>query len=365
MGNTKVIDLGYVDRAYMTITNGTAHTYDLPTLHAYMSDTRQRMIDAGLNDGISWSLSRTCKHLTAFDSGYRSGWFFWVLKRLVAGVASGEEWLIGIPGFASYTATGVENLGANISVYNTYFYGNSNYGFGNNGSYLLDYNPNGLLSTYAIGAGAEFDPPATSPKTNLPGFMPSGVKVRGTTGYDFSPSLENQLALVVNHSAKVVGFVQSERYGSPRGFSYAGEILNPKRSTDAYSFGVVQGASSYNSPMTSARVNTVTHAGVDVNCAPYGHTGFLAENQPYFDGTDYRFHRDSALVYSASYIKGELKPDLFPVQGGLSTHYLRMFASEHGRALKINDRMCIPWADNVPPPFSGWPINPKIPTTGG
>jgi len=374
MGNTKVVDLGYIDATYMSLINGSTRTISDALANTYMSDIRQRMVDAGLNDGINWSLSRIVLHIGTFDANYYRGWYLLVIKKLVAGVPTGDEWLIGYPRPAHNIFSGLGSFGTNVTQLESYFqYYNgalsSPYGYGAAPIILFHYNPNGLSSTYGIGAGVDFDPPSISPKTDLPGFMPSGVMPKGMLGIQIGITDERRVAFIFNHTATVIGYGISEFTGNPNSFVFAGKILNPKRALDTNDGGSIF---LYSAANTGANAETATHVYIatlddldnHIVCFVRAHTLFLAGNQPYFDGTNYLFHRDAPIVANNSYIKGELKPDLFPIQGGYQRHYLRMFQSEHGRALKINDRMCIPWADDVPPLFIGWPLNPQVPTIG-
>ncbi len=357
MGNTKVVDLGYLDATYMTLMSGASRTLDLTTQRAYMSDIRQRMVDAGLNDGVNWSLSRIGFDAGVVNSLYHSGCYVIAIKHLVAGVPSGDEWLLNISSAGSSSLSNLAyTVGTTSGQCETYFYFSSasiwNTG-SSTGAFFLDYNPDGNTDSWDI----------TSIRTNLPGFMPSTVKPRGLTTPLISITSENATAFVFNHAAKVCGIVMSE-LGVLKAYLYSGRILTPKRSLDVYDFGGIYGLTSYNTAANSAVVTTVNDAGTPITCNLQTHELFLTGNQPYNNGSELVFQRDKPIVYNSTYIKGELRPDLFPIQGGHDRHYTKMFQSEHGRALKINDVMCIPWADDVPPPFSGWPLNPQIPTVG-
>ncbi len=372
MGNTKVVDLGYLDATFMTLMNGGTFTISDAIADAWILDIRQRMVVGGLNDGVNWSLSRIALQNDSVTA-WRRGWYLMVIKHLVAGVPSGDEWLIGFPRPANSTSNAFSSFaggfGLSVTEFKLYFQFMSSEFYSDNQppSILLHYNPNGLTSTYAIGAGVDFDPPTVNSRTNLPGFMPSGTMPKGILPFNFGWQDERRVALIFNPVAKIVGYTMSEFWSAPNSFVFSGRILDNKRVADTYNYGCIY---LYSAQISSANAENAGHVRIEtvddlenkIGCFVRAHTLFLQGNQPYFDGTDYRFHRDKAIVATASYIKGELKPDLFPIQGAYQRHYLRMFTSEHGRALKINDRMCVPWADNTPPPFAGWPLNPQIPT---
>jgi hypothetical protein len=371
MGNTKVVDLGYYDYGYHTLVRGTTRTISDSTFELQMLDMKQRLIDGGLNDGVNWSLSRLVKQVGTFDANYGRGWCLFVVKHLVAGSPSGDEWLIGFPYPSAQAYSCIERaFGTNAAQnqeYWTWVGGTSIYVYGSSPSVLFHYNPNGLTSTYDIGSGDDFDPPSTNPKTDLPGFMPTGNCPKGMFGRSIAVTAENKIALIFNPQERVIGWGTGNEWTNPDSFVFMGRIFLNKRSADVHDYGGMYMGSG---PTTDAELTSAIYISAldDVDnhiiCWVKRHSLFLQENQPYFDGSVHRFHRDKAVVYNASYIKGELKPSLFPVQGAFNRHYLRMYDSEHGRALKINNTMCVPWADDVPAPFAGWPLNPQIPTIG-
>jgi len=366
MGNTKAVDLGYLDATYMTLVNGAVRTSHTPTLQAYMTNIKQRMIDAGLNDGVNWSLSRIAFHAGTTSALYNGGMFIYVIRHLVAGVPSGDEWMIALPGPGTTQFTGLNwSLGSSLVDVTAYFY-NAALSYASTnvaGGFWFDYNPDGVTDSWDVGAGADFDAPASSPKTSLAAFMPATTKPKGLVGPALTITNENNLIVVFNHTAKFLGLVFGD-LGNPRGYVYAGRIINPKRSGDVHDTGLVYGGVGQTLLATNTVIEALTDLGVQISCTPLSHSLFLAGNQPYFDGSVYRYHRDAAIIRTSAYIKGELKPDMFPIQGPTSRHHLSMYQSEHGRALKVCDNMCIPWADDVPPPFSGWPLSPQVPTIG-
>lgn len=362
MGNTKVVDLGYLDAYVMRLNvNGTTQ-YDQTVIRNYMLDIRQRLVDAGLNDGVNWSLSRIAFNEGVYSSYYNAGHYLMVIKHLEGGVPTGDEWLISLPSAAGSRISNLYySIGTSSTQASQYFQLLAGWSTSSEGSVLLDYNPNGNIDSWKIGAGVDFDPVTFNLRTQLPNFMPSSVKPKGSSGYSIPHTTDTCVAFVFNHTAKVVGFVISKANSTVRQFLYGGRILEPKRSADVYDGAIIYGLSSYNTLIQSAVVLTNDDLGNQIECNPYGHTFFYPGNQPYFDGNTHRFHRDRLIVRSAQYIKGTLRPDLFPQQGPYERQYLRMYQSEHGRALKINTGMCIPWADDVPPPFAGWPLVPQVP----
>lgn len=362
MGNTKVADLGYLDAYVMRLNvNGTTQ-YDQTVIRNYMLDIRQRLVDIGLNDGVNWSLSRIALNEGVNHGNYNEGNYLMVLKHLEGGVPSGDEWLLSFPSAAGTRMSNFYySLGTSSTQASQYFNLLTGWSSSYDGSVLLDYNPSGGVDSWKIGGGVDFDPVSFSLKTDLPSFMPAVTKPKGSSGYGISHTSDTCVALVVNHTTKLVGFVISDGTATVRQFLYGGRILEPKRSSDIYDGGIIYGTSSYNTAISSAVVLTNDDLGNQIECNPYGHTFFYPGNQPYYDGNTYRFHRDRLIVRSAQYIKGTLRPDLFPQQGPYDRQYLRMYQSEHGRALKVNSGMCIPWADDVPPPFAGWPLVPQVP----
>jgi hypothetical protein len=365
MGNTKIVDMGYVDATYMMLMNGSTRTYDLPTQEAYMLDMRQRFVDAGLNDGVNWSLSPIGFSIGSGDTARGRGQYVFVIQHLTAGDFSGKEWLICLPAAGnSNLSTMHHTIGSSVANAQTHFLANgAATGTGSvEGCFVFDYNPFGLTKAYGMsGVSDDFD--AVDIKSGLDTFMPTvGAKQLGIMS-PLTVTNENNLALVFNHAVPFVGIYQSDLNTFAR-CHVAGDIIETKRGPgiDDYVNGVFYCAST--NVAATRLCLTQTDDGTPIQTALTLHGLFLAGNQPYFDGADYVFHRDKPLLSTASYIKGYLRPDIIPIQGGVGRHYLRPFKSEHGVSIKIENALCAPWSDTDPVPFSGWPLNPQLPTFG-
>ena len=93
---TDYVDMGYFNGIYQGWTDGVA-AFDVPTFDAYIEELRDRVktkMEAE-NGGQNWQVSRICRWTGTTSQFYQ---YAFMVRRLVAGVPDGREWLFSFAG---------------------------------------------------------------------------------------------------------------------------------------------------------------------------------------------------------------------------------------------------------------------------
>jgi len=237
-------------------------------------------------------------------------------------------------------------------------------------------------NSYGVGSGADFDPPEFIPREyDVTLFFPDfGAKPYPRGGGWQLPSSgrgANKMLCIWNHEVPFVGLYAGIRMAS--GISrivLAGDIIEPRVSADPYPEGFFSwwaDTVGWNSGQTlvdpgidqeAKFVHHLTENGFQdhtENASTGGfnmalHNEFDSRNQPRADGT---WDLDPIKLYGAYEVKGYLRKDVVGQQGLYQGPQHMLFDARYGKAIQIDYRTVVPWVDDAPVPFYGWPLDPQ------
>lgn len=392
MPNTYV-DMGYFGLQYM---QSFGYSKSNAVERVYFSDlySRLKTVMEAENGGLNWSFDRIFTWNDGADVGYG-----FVIKRLDgdAGSETGMEWLLWFTGARSNNVwSNGYSLWFDTASQTTHFMDaeSASKSTFSRGTIGIHYHKGGLVTTYDVGAGDDFDPPATSPHTSAAAaiaFMPDIATYPHPRGSMFSNTKSDysgRTCLVFNWEVPFLAMYHG--YGnitSPRGLIVSGDIVIPRVSTDTYVEATVSAAiltpddlytrysfSSENYDYVGGFVGHVLNpsGGKELVMGLYTDerntnvSGFeYAENSTGdYDRFPIQLKADDP-AYLAPYggttiDKGIIDLDVCCFQGAYDRQHQLTFPSAHGRGLVLSRQgLTGPWVPGAPTPFFGWPINPQ------
>lgn len=213
------------------------------------------------------------------------------------------------------------------------------------------------------GTTPDFDPPNTSPWTDLPGFLPSTTTDRPVlppwAKGSFSPREAQCNVILFNHEIPFMGWYHAHAdFRFINSAFIMGDLIVPRRDNDIFvvgnlAFNLDMGNSTFRDDqwIDAARPDGT----VDTYDTPVGHEEFTWDNQPRADGT---YDKDPIKIVNNINDKGYFDKETYAIQGRNDDQIYSLFDSTQGRMLAV-DNIVIPWVENAPIPFIGWPVDPQ------
>jgi len=364
------VDLGYMMWSRVYQRDGV--TIDLTVHDAYMTEVRDRVRTSleGENGGQNWEVSRVAR----WASGAVDGYAFKV-RRLESGVPDGREWLFLFSGQQSGfvdTLAEPEQILEDPELNNYFRFSTGSDAI--DGFIAMHYHSLGATTTYDFESGSDddaydgttpdFDPPNTSPRSSMSGFMPTPGAKAYPQGYmyaDITASIPDRFCMVWNHEKPFVGLYMGEAYDiRPNRYFIAGDLIIPRVSSDTFTDAFFALQASYSGFSVSAsfwEIASLTPDGANDHVYDVAtHNRLTRYNQPRADNT---YDVDPIKVVSSTLDKGYLDKEIFPQVGWVSTSRFQLFETPIGGGFKAEGNCAVPWKLANPLPFAGWPLNPQ------
>lgn len=306
------------------------------------------------NDGLhtNWLVSDVIKWSGA--SSYQG--YAFIVKHMVASVASGPCWLIVLPGHNNSLPSRFHYVmgAANDGVLSPYFFSVSanTSGIGtSSGSVGMHYNPTGGTTTPYNGGwdangelvGGDLSSPTFNPYSELPDFMPTqGIKgmASSAAGSNFNHPF---VAIFDDELPFAAFYMQYALYNWLNQFWVMGEILSPYLDTDTSKSGSLIGhfsgsSSDWVTPFGAVAVSAFTPSGVVETYGLEYHALYTVDNTPLPNG---EYAWDVVTVYNNTSVKGYLHSDVVRVMGRHNRDYMKLF--DGGNFVKCHTTLVFPY----------------------
>jgi hypothetical protein len=350
-----------------------------------------------------WEVSNVNKAISGGNQSYTNRMYLIRIRHLSSGTPTGREWLLNFNGpynipssdYRAYLAQTWDDT----SVYSTYWQigrdsSTARHGFwglwyhkGGNltrtdnsqpNTFALDYT-SGDLAAPTVPTNGNFyngnSPTASDWALFFPHFAtrswPKGIMI---TPYTNTLGMKFQQVMLFNHDKPFVGFYQSDSQGYQlQNRIIAGDIIVPRDPSDTFTEGVHHARSEPNNYawiLDGLYTTTLNSAGAQISYLDstsfVNHQGIHADyswtNQP--DGSG-NWDWNPVQIINTSAFKGYLDPDIVREQGpygGGSNESHRWLGFQGGAGPMFGDINNAPlvyvWCNNLPVPFSGYPLDP-------